>query len=92
MTKTNADLGARLHELTVKELVDVLENGMEVMDKDGDIHRIRPSATMLNTIRQFLKDSGIGFADDANTDDNINKLQKSLPKFEDDDFGQEVQH
>lgn len=83
------NIAARLHELTAKELLDILENGMEVVTKDGEVIRARPNAAMLNTIRQFLKDNGVGFADTPDDDPFIKGIKGRLPDFND-DFDSEV--
>lgn len=40
-------------------LLGVLQNGRQVMDKDGNVETIEPSAADLNVIRQRLKDCGV---------------------------------
>lgn len=42
-----------------KALLGVLKNGRQVMDKEGEIQTIEPSAADMNVIRQRLKDCGI---------------------------------
>ena len=42
-----------------KALLDVLKNGREIMNKDGDTVRIQATAADFNVIRQRLKDCGI---------------------------------
>jgi hypothetical protein len=46
-------------ELFDKQLLHVLENGREVMTRDGDVVRVEPTAADLNVIRQRLKDCGV---------------------------------
>ncbi|TWS94991.1 hypothetical protein [Reyranella sp. CPCC 100927] len=53
----------KLANLLLAEFIDVLEKGEEVVDFDRDggaitRYRRRPTAPMLQTIRQALKDSG----------------------------------
>lgn len=42
-----------------RTLLGVLKNGRQVMDKDGEVQTLEPSAADLNVIRQRLKDCGI---------------------------------
>ena len=49
----------QLADLFDKQLLHVLENGREIVNKDGEVLRIEPSAADLNVIRQRLKDCGV---------------------------------
>ena len=42
-----------------KQLLNVLKKGRQIMDKDGNLETVEPSAADLNVIRQRLKDCGI---------------------------------
>lgn len=48
----------RLREKMIEECIDILDNGEVKMTEQGPI-RVRPSASMLNVVRQLLKDNGI---------------------------------
>ncbi len=54
-----------MSEIYDAHLLQVLEEGREVVNKDGDIERIKPTAADLNVIRQRLKDCGITSAPTA---------------------------
>jgi hypothetical protein len=78
----------RLRERLAKEFQDILDqgepltiNGEVVRDKHGAAVMQRPSAAMLSTIRQFLRDNGID-RDPIEVDPGKPALVKSLP-FED---------
>jgi len=47
-------------------LLDMLKNGRETVDEDGDRVRIPPSAADLNIVRQRLRDCGITAMPTAN--------------------------
>jgi hypothetical protein len=49
------NMGDRFDEM----LLNMLEEGRETMDRDGNIVRVQPTSADLNVIRQRLKDCGI---------------------------------
>jgi hypothetical protein len=40
-------------------LLDILKNGREVVDREGNVERVQATAADLNVVRQRLKDCGI---------------------------------
>jgi hypothetical protein len=82
-----ADLDPRalkIQELLMDEFINILENGVETLTKDGDKVNLRPGAQSLSVIRQFLKDNNVQAV--LNSDDPLVKsLTDNLPEFEDDD-------
>lgn len=50
-------------------------------DADGNI--VKPSASMINVARQFLKDNGIDSV--ATTGSPLDKVRENLPDFSDDE-------
>jgi len=52
---TIEDMGDRFDEM----LLDMLQNGRETMDRDGNLVRVQPTSADLNVIRQRLKDCGM---------------------------------
>ena len=42
-----------------KRLLDLLNNGREIMTKDGELLRVEATAADLNIVRQRLKDCGV---------------------------------
>lgn len=42
-----------------KQLLNVLKKGRQIMDKEGNVQQVEPTAADLNVIRQRLKDCGI---------------------------------
>ena len=47
-------------------LLKVLQDGREILTKDGELARVEPTAADLNVIRQRLKDCGITAVGTAN--------------------------
>jgi hypothetical protein len=52
---TIENMGDRFDEM----LLDMLQNGRETMDRDGNLVRVQPTSADLNVIRQRLKDCGM---------------------------------
>lgn len=64
-----------LHAALAKTFADILQNGEVVVDKEtGEGIKVTPGASMLNAVRQFLKDNGIESA--PGTNDGINDLAR----------------
>ena len=59
---------AKIHELLANEMVERLEAGSVVRDKEGDLVAASITAAEMNVIRQFLKDNGI---DQAVSDSDV---------------------
>lgn len=82
-----ADLDPRalkIQELLMDEFIIILENGVEVLNKEGEAVNVRPPAPTLSVIRQFLKDNNVQAI--LNSDDPLVKaLTKDIPTFDDDD-------
>lgn len=74
----------KVQELLMDEFIDILENGLEHVTKEGDVIRIRPTPAALSVIRQFLKDNNIQ-AVLATDDEFIKSVTKDLPDFGADD-------
>jgi hypothetical protein len=58
MAKKKAIMGA-VEAAFDARMSDLLQNGREVMTKDGDVERVEATAADLNVIRQRLKDCGM---------------------------------
>jgi hypothetical protein len=74
----------KIHELLAADMLDRLENGTNVVDKEtGEVEKVSISAAELNVIRQFLKDNGIDKGAAPKGDDPMRALveaaQKHLP-------------
>lgn len=67
----------KLHTSLTDLLTKILDEGVTVTDDDGKPTKVTPSASYLNTIRQFLKDNGIECAGDKNPD--VKGLADKLP-------------
>jgi len=59
MSAASQDLLEGLHSSLTEHFADMLKNGIESFDKDGNSYRRKPNAAELNVIRQMLKDNGV---------------------------------
>lgn len=74
----------QLWTLTVRELIDRLENGEQEVTKDGEVVVIRPKASTLAVIAKFLKDNEIkALPDNPETDRLAKLLEKAGKELED---------
>lgn len=79
----------RLHLLLTKQLMAIIEDGVILEDKDGNVVigldgqplRRTPSAPELNVIRQFLKDNGID--EEPKEEAPTEELHKKLRQYDD---------
>ncbi len=55
----------QMSELYDAHLLQVLKDGREIVNRDGEVEQIQPTAADLNVIRQRLKDCGITSAPTA---------------------------
>lgn len=74
---TSEDLGV-LHGATTKILTEVLTNGVKVMDKEGEVVSLTPSAAYIMASATFLKNNNIT-ADPA-TNKNLEDLRSALDR------------
>lgn len=94
-TKTGSkDDLSLLHQLTTKQFLEILQNGEVVVDKDGEPHRITPTAAMMGQIIKFLKDNNIDCDPKEVPEDHpLRNLAASLPfPTRGDDDGVGYQH
>lgn len=66
MSRASAKTLDKLHEALARTFKEILEEGEVVTDKDGNAMRVKPGASTLNAIRQFLKDNGVEAVPDNN--------------------------
>jgi hypothetical protein len=78
---------AALHKALAEEMAETLETGQEVFDKStGEVKLVRPGASYLNAVRQFLKDNDI--TTNPATDPALKRIGMALPEFTDtDEYG-----
>lgn len=73
--KASTDMLEVLHAQVAAELADVIKNGIEVIDKDGVVHRVPAPAAYLAQAIKFLKDNNIqAVAGEA----DMTELQRTL--------------
>lgn len=80
MSATEDTLGL-LHEMTAQALMDVIKNGVPIVNKEtGEVEGYAPApAPYIAAAIKFLKDNDIG---SLPTEDNaLGELAKSLPDF-----------
>jgi hypothetical protein len=68
----------------VQQCLDILENGVTAQDKDGNVVKLTPSASMLAVVVKFLKDNGIDDFDDTDAEPNRELIEtvKNIPDFD----------
>jgi hypothetical protein len=79
MSKGSAPLAElnELHSLLAKEFKSQLNNGLEVVTKEGQVVKVSCGASQLNVIRQFLRDNNVECNGSLNPD--IKSLTEELP-------------
>lgn len=89
MSKATDDLMDSLHRLTAETLADIIKNGVETTNKDGEVIRVTAPAAYLAAAIKFLKDNDI--TADAGSDrfDPLKGTISNVPVFDDDDFSTE---
>jgi hypothetical protein len=80
----------QLSDLYDQELLNVIKNGREVVDRDGNVQRIQATAADLNVIRQRLKDCGITAVPTSNNPianivAEMQKRKEGLPPIDESD-------
>lgn len=75
MSKATQDEMAALHGLVARQLREILENGIQVQNKDGEIVTIPAPAAFMAQAIKFLKDNNIS---SAAGEADMNELQKTL--------------
>lgn len=72
-----------LHTHVARELTDIIKNGIEEEDSEGNTKRVKAPASYFTVAVKFLKDNGIDAIPDKSAD--LGALANALPEFEDDD-------
>lgn len=84
MSRASTELLEVLHNLTAKKLIDVLENGIPILNVEGEVIGREPaSAAWLAQATKFLKDNGIEALPTEGSP--LGELAKKLPTFSDED-------
>lgn len=81
--KTQSELATTLFNRMAEVMADVLK-GEKIIDKEGEVHTIPPTAPMLSVIRQFLKDNRIEADPDTSPELGEVKSRFQAPPFDPD--------
>lgn len=71
---------SNLFDQLCNELADQIKEGKKVIDKDGNLRRVSPDASVLNVTRQLLKDNGIE-ADHTADEGALHRLKSQALPF-----------
>jgi GAF domain-containing protein len=89
MSDNKHDLAEALHTALLKTLLEGVTKGIEIVDKEsGMVTRIKPGASYLNVVRQFLKDNNVELTETGlkASQEDLERLIESLPEFDEDDI------
>lgn len=80
MSRASKQAMDALHGALATTFKDILENGEKVVDKEtGEVVRATPGASMLNAVRQFLKDNGVEAAPGTSPEVDALTRKSALP-------------
>lgn len=85
MSRAKDDLMDQLHLITAETLADIIRNGVEVLDKEGNVVRQPAPAAYIAAAIKFLKDNGITAEPDSDRLRNAAGAVADLPTFDEDD-------
>ena len=72
----------QVHSLMVKQCLNILENGVTAVDKDGNVVKLTPSASLLAVVVKFLKDNGIDSFDmESEPNKELIRQVEQMPDF-----------
>lgn len=86
MSRATDHMMDQLHLITAKKLADIIENGMEIPNKEGEgTIRVPAPAAYIAAAIKFLKDNGITSEPDADRFKNLRKSVEEIPVFDEDE-------
>ena len=85
MSKAYESLMDQLHLLTAEKLIDIIKNGVDVLDKEGNVVNQPAPAAYIAAAIKFLKDNGITSEPDSARMGGLNDAVSGLPVFDEDD-------
>lgn len=85
MSKATNDLLDTLHALTAEKLADIIRNGVEVVDKEGNVERVTAPASYIAAAIKFLKDNDITADLGGGRFNPLKDALHNIPTFDDGD-------
>jgi hypothetical protein len=85
MSRAKDDLMDQLHLITAQQLADIIRNGVEVLDKEGNAVRMPAPAAYIAAAIKFLKDNGITAEPDSDRMRGAAGALADLPTFDEDE-------
>lgn len=85
MSRAKDDLMDQLHLITAETLADIIRNGVEVLDKEGNVVRQPAPAAYIAAAIKFLKDNGVTAEPDSDRLRGTAGAVADLPVFDEDD-------
>jgi hypothetical protein len=82
MSKATDDLMDTLHLITAEQLIDIVKNGVKVLDKEGEIQIIPAPAAYIAAAIKFLKDNNITAEASSGRMKAVNSAVSDLPDFD----------
>lgn len=70
-----------IHQLLSRNFLDMLQKGVQYIDREGEVKYRQCNAAELNAIRQFLKDNNISA--DVEFNSSLKELKDELPFISD---------
>lgn len=87
MAKADSTALNKLHELIAIKLTNIIENGIDVVTKDGDVIKVDAPASYIASAIKFLKDNDIT-AGLGNRD--VSELERAIEEMNNLPFEDEV--
>lgn len=85
MSRATDDMLDTLHLITAEKLAQIIKDGVEVFDKEGNSQGFAPApAAYIAAAIKFLKDNDITATLSSDRMKNLNKAVSQVPVFDDD--------
>lgn len=85
MSKATNDMMDMLHQLTAEKLASIIRDGVEIVNKEGEVVNIPAPAAYISAAIKFLKDNDITADVNSERMNHMQSALKGIPQFEDSD-------
>lgn len=86
MSKATDDMLDMLHRITAEQLATIIKEGVEVVDKEGNVIRQPAPAAYIAAAIKFLKDNDITADPGADRLKHLGGAISDIPTFDDGDY------
>jgi hypothetical protein len=86
MSKATSDLMDALHGITAETLADIIKNGVQVLDKEGNVVNMPAPAAYIAAAIKFLKDNDITAETSSKRLTDVTDAISGLPDFDEEDL------